>query len=217
MPSQDTRISFLQNPWPPCKKKHLSLQNGCAQRQKIMFKVGWPPSFCREKPSTKWWCPASYTRIFFGSGSFHIYFCSKKIQKPIRTSPSHESLDWLARIPRLTRTFFDRSTKSSFSRNVSSLPGQPPISIKWFGPWQIYKKQFLKQCAFPIQTPAHLYKMTWPLTNLQKSSFSSNVLSPSRHRPIPIKCLGLWQIYKKQFLNQCAYPTPISMKWVGLW
>ena len=53
MPSQDTRISFLQNPWPPCKKKHLSLQNGCAQRQKIMFKVGWPPSFCREKPSTR--------------------------------------------------------------------------------------------------------------------------------------------------------------------
>ena len=59
-----------------------------------MFKVGWPLSFCREKPSTKWWWPASYTRILFGSGSFHIFFAPKKIQKPIRTSPSHEALDW---------------------------------------------------------------------------------------------------------------------------
>ena len=83
------------------KKKHLSLQNEGGQRQKIMFKVSWPPSFCREKPSTKWWWPASYIRIVFGSGSFQIVFCSKKIQKPIRTSPSHESL---ARSPRLTRT-----------------------------------------------------------------------------------------------------------------
>ena len=92
MPSQDTRISFLQNPWPPCKKKHLSLQNEGGQRQKIMFKVSWPPSFCREKPSTKWWWPASYIRIVFGSGSFQFFFAPKNPK-----THSHESL---ARVPR---------------------------------------------------------------------------------------------------------------------
>ena len=46
MPCKDARMCFLQNPWPPCWQKHPSLQNGCTQPQKIMFKGGWAHSFC---------------------------------------------------------------------------------------------------------------------------------------------------------------------------
>ena len=149
MPSQDTRISFLQNPWPPCKEKHLSLQNGCAQRQKIMFKVGWPPSFCREKPSTKWWWPASYTRIFLGSGSFHLFL----VQKNPKTH-SHESL---ARIPRLSRTKPSIDSHEALVHLIRS-----PL-------WYIYKKYLIEKRGFPSRAKTNPYKMIWPLIDLQKA------------------------------------------------
>ena len=101
------------------KKKHLSLQNGGGQRQKIMFKVGWPPTFCREKPSTKRWWPTSSIRILFGSGSFHIFFGSKKNKNPFarvpRTKPSIDSHEALVHLIRRSAFFFGTHSRAQVS------------------------------------------------------------------------------------------------------
>ena len=112
---------FLQNPWPPCWQKHISLQNGITQRQKIMFKGGWVHPFCREQPSTKWTAQRPIRAVFWGQnriGSFEMdpigFFIRDPLARIPRTNPPHESLaqiprtdpshESLARIPR-TKSF----------------------------------------------------------------------------------------------------------------
>lgn len=51
--------------WPPCWQKHISLQNACTQRQKILFKGGWvhPKACIHTSQSQGYWITTSKSRI----------------------------------------------------------------------------------------------------------------------------------------------------------
>lgn len=140
-PCKDARLCFLQNPRPPCWQKHISLKNGCTQRQKIMFKGGWVHPFCREQPSTKWTAQCLIRPVFWGQnriGSFEIptgFFIRDPLARIPRTNPWHKSL---ARIPRtnpsheaLARNLFGNRSHSFVSHIALLCSSRDPRSIQY--------------------------------------------------------------------------------------